>query len=116
MLAKFRHTYLPKIASRLVSDGNHALGDGSFFSDADIYAMQEMCGFETLVRRSSPWCDVFTPEDWSNFEYARDVIHYYRAGSGNRYSRVMGLVWLKRVVELLVEDHVGGDAKLFFSL
>lgn len=42
--------------------------------------MQEMCGFEITVRGKSKWCDVFTHEEWLEFEYARDVIHYYRAG------------------------------------
>lgn len=75
MLAKFRATYLPAIAARLEKDNPQIV-----FSDAEIYSMQEMCGFETLVRGSSKWCDLFTHADWENFEYARDVIHYYRAG------------------------------------
>ncbi len=76
--------------------------------------MQEMCGFETLARGSSPWCDVFTHEDWLNFEYARDVIHYYRAGPGNRFGAPMGWLWLNATASLLEK---GPDAgKLFFSL
>lgn len=25
--------------------------------------MQEMCGFETTARGSSPWCDIFTDDN-----------------------------------------------------
>ena len=65
--------------------------------------MQEMCGFETLVRGSSPWCDLFTHDEWYAFEYARDVIHFYRSGPGNKYSRAMGWLWLNATTSLLRE-------------
>ncbi len=75
MLVKFRKTYLGAIGDRFAKENPHFR-----FSDAEIYSMQEMCGFETIVRGSSQWCGVFSHADWENFEYARDVIHYYRAG------------------------------------
>ncbi|KAL8958149.1 MAG: hypothetical protein Q9193_004735, partial [Seirophora villosa] len=95
-LSKFRSTYLPAIAARF-----QAQNPGIRFTDEEVYSMQEMCGFEILVRGSSPWCDVFTQEDWLDFEYARDVIHYYRAGPGNRFGPVMGWLWLNATAELL---------------
>ena len=75
MLGKFRSTYLGSIGDRLEEQNPHIR-----FDDGEIYSMQEMCGFEITVRGSSKWCDVFTHADWLNFEYARDVIHYYRSG------------------------------------
>lgn len=75
MLVKFRATYLGAIGDRL-----HKQNPDIRFADHEIYSMQEMCGFEILVRGQSDWCAVFTHHDWENFEYARDVIHYYRAG------------------------------------
>ena len=75
--------------------------------------MQEMCGFEILVQGSSPWCDVFTHEDWRNFEYARDVIHYYRAGPGNKFGAVMGWLWLNATANLLEKGREAG--KFFMS-
>ncbi|KAL8654913.1 MAG: hypothetical protein Q9210_001217 [Variospora velana] len=108
-LSKFRSTYLPAIAARF-----QAQNPGIRFTDGELYSMQEMCGFEILVRGSSPWCDVFTQEDWLNFEYARDVIHNYRAGPGNRFGPVMGSLWLNATAELL---KTGPEAagRLFFS-
>ncbi|KAL4937238.1 hypothetical protein BDV06DRAFT_216033 [Aspergillus oleicola] len=111
MLAKFQATYAPGIAHRLIHEqGNKALG---FLTNAEVFSMQEMCGFETLVRGSSPWCAVFTREDWADFEYARDLVHYYRAGPGNKYSGAMGWLWLNATSGLLREEPGAGG--LFFS-
>ncbi|RDW72574.1 uncharacterized protein DSM5745_07746 [Aspergillus mulundensis] len=111
MLAQFQQAYAPAITQRLISEqGNLALGE---LTNIEIFSMQEMCGFETLVRGSSPWCDVFTREDWENFEYARDLVHYYRAGPGNKYAGAMGWLWLNATAGLLQEGPEAGP--LFFS-
>ncbi|KAL4794351.1 histidine phosphatase superfamily [Aspergillus venezuelensis] len=110
-LAEYLSTYAPAIATRLLKQhGNEALGT---LSNAEIFSMQEMCGFETLVRGSSPWCGVFTREDWDDFEYARDLVHYYRAGPGNKYSGAMGWLWLNATEGLLREGP--GVGEMFFS-
>ncbi|KAI9842419.1 MAG: acid phosphatase pho5 [Sclerophora amabilis] len=111
MLAKFRATYLGAIGARLQKQNPQM---EKRFEDGEIYSMQEMCGFETLARGSSPWCDVFTHDDWENFEYARDVIHYYRAGPGNRYGPAMGWLWLNATANLLSAGP-SSTAPLFFS-
>lgn len=112
MLGVFQEAYIPPIAKRLIEDqDNRELG---YFSNLEVYSMQEMCGFETIARGSSPWCDVFTRADWENFEYARDLIHYYRAGPGNPYAGAMGWLWLNATSSLL---RSGPDAgTMFFSL
>ncbi|KAL4805869.1 histidine phosphatase superfamily [Aspergillus unguis] len=111
MLAQFQQAYAPAIADRLISEeGNSALGT---FTNPEIFSMQEMCGFETLVRGSSPWCDVFNREDWENFEYARDLVHYYRAGPGNPYAGAMGWLWLNATAGILQSGPKAGT--LFFS-
>ena len=107
-LLRYRSTYLPRIAARLAAT-NPALP----FSEGEIYSMQELCGFETLARGSSPWCAVFSQAEWDAFEYARDVIHYYRAGPGNRYAGAMGWLWLNATTELLAKGP--GEGTLWFS-
>ena len=111
MLARFQNTYLPAIADRLLQEGNSAL---KTLSSMEVYSMQEMCGFEIMVRGSSPWCDVFTEQDWYNFEYARDLLLYYRAGPGNPYAGAMGWLWLNATAGLLRDEEVVGN--LFLSL
>ena len=112
MLSIFQDAYTPAIAERLVSvQGNPGLGN---LTSLDVFGMQEMCGFETTVRGSSPWCHVFTREEWEQFEYARDVIHYYRAGPGNPYAGAMGWLWLNATAAILQSGPESGT--LFLSL
>lgn len=105
----FRDTYLPAISARF-----HEQNPGIRFTNGEIYSMQEMCSFDILVRESSPWCDIFTHEDWLNFEYARDVLHYYRTGPGNKYSGAMGWLWLNATANLLAQGPEAGRS--FLSL
>lgn len=70
----------------------------------DIYSMMEMCGFEVLARGHSPWCEVFTHNEWLHFEYARDLLHFYRAGPGNVYAHTLGWPYLNATAELLAND------------
>jgi acid phosphatase len=117
----YRATYFPSIRARLISQN-----PGLNFTDDELYAMQELCGFETTVRGSSPWCHVFTRSDFLAFEYARDVHHYYRAGPGTPYGAGMGFLWLNATKNLMMEldasarrdrNTEGADAvgRLFFS-
>lgn len=96
MIEAFRHTYEPAIVKRLAKE------NPSFaFTEDEVFSMQLMCGFEILARGESQWCDVFTADEWDSFEYARDVIHYYRSGPGNPYGATMGWLWLNATANLL---------------
>ncbi|KAF2847723.1 phosphoglycerate mutase-like protein [Plenodomus tracheiphilus IPT5] len=105
---EYRATYTPPIRQRLREQ------TGMTFRDEEIYAMQEMCGFETLVRGYSDWCNVFTRHEFLAFEYARDVLHYYRAGPGNKYAATMGWLWLNATTNLLGEGPKAGPFFLSF--
>ena len=109
MMDMVRSTYEPAIVRRLAQQNPQMV-----FAEAEIFTMQMVCGFETIAKGSSPWCDVFTKDEWESFEYARDVIHYYRAGPGNTYSASMGWLWLNATADLLKEGPASGA--LFFSL
>ncbi|PVI06004.1 phosphoglycerate mutase-like protein [Periconia macrospinosa] len=108
MLDQFRPIYLDGTMKRILANN-----PGLELTHDDVYAMQEMCGFETTVRGSSPWCHVFTQEDFLGFEYARDILHYYRAGPGTKYSAAMGWLWLNATVNLMLQGPEAGP--LFFS-
>lgn len=89
VLDNWQHTFTESIKPRL-----EPAAPGFNFSAVDIWSMFEMCGFETLVRGVSSWCNVFTNDEWLDFEYGRDILHFYRAGPGNSYAGVMGSLWL----------------------
>ncbi|KAF1962733.1 phosphoglycerate mutase-like protein [Byssothecium circinans] len=109
MMHQYRSTYLRPIQKRLLQRHRDIE-----FSENDIYAMQEMCGFETTVRGGSHWCNVFTQEEFLGFEYARDILHYYRAGPGTKYAAVMGWLWLNATMNLMLEGPTAGPLFLSF--
>lgn len=106
-LAIWQETFTKPIAERLSQEAS-----GLAFSPLDIYSMMEMCGFELLARGSSPWCQVFSHREWLDFEYGRDLLHFYRAGPGNDYAGAMGWLWLNATTTLLSNDEVSG---VYFS-
>jgi hypothetical protein len=69
---------------------------GFNFTADDVVGMQQLCGYETVIRGSSPFCslDVFSSNDWLSFEYMNDIMYFYNAGYGNEISGVLGYPWL----------------------
>lgn len=108
-LYEWQARYLPGIIGRLAVQN-----PGLPFTDSEVYSMQELCGFETIAKGSSKWCQVFRRDEWEDFEYARDLLHFYRTGQGNPYSAAMGMLWLNATAELLREGPDAGP--LFVSL
>jgi acid phosphatase len=106
---EWRDQYLPSIVSRLATNNPDIR-----FTQDEVYSMQELCGFEFIAKGGSAWCDVFTREEQEAFEYARDLLHYYRTGPGNPYSEHIGWLWLNATANLLHEGPEAGP--LFFSL
>ncbi|KAF2639334.1 phosphoglycerate mutase-like protein [Massarina eburnea CBS 473.64] len=109
MMQQFRSTYLQGIQKRFLQHYPDIK-----FTEEEIYAMQEMCGFETTVRGSSHWCNVFTQEDFLGFEYARDLLHYYRAGPGTELAPLMGWLYLNATLNLMLEGPSAGPLFLTF--
>lgn len=100
-LAEWQRVFTRPISARL-SAANPAIDPA--LSPLEVYGMMELCGFETLVRGDSPWCGIFSQAEWLDFEYARDLLHYYRAGPGNRYAAAMGSLWLNSTNHLLAQE------------
>ncbi|PNS14048.1 Acid phosphatase PHO1 [Sphaceloma murrayae] len=96
--------YLPRVRERFKSIASEV-----DFTNVEVFTMQEMCGFEILARGSSPWCQVFTKTEWDEFEYARDLLHYYRAGEGNDYAVPLGWPFLNATKDLLVQGPEAGQ-------
>ncbi|KKY14297.1 putative multiple inositol polyphosphate phosphatase [Phaeomoniella chlamydospora] len=109
VLAHWQKVYIRRIIEHLQTANSNMT-----FTPVDVYSMMEMCGFEMLARDGiSPWCGLFDQEAWLDFEYARDLLHFYRAGPGNRFSKVMGMLWLNATLSLLEQGSSAGT--LFFS-
>jgi hypothetical protein len=83
----------------------------------DIVGMQQLCGYETSIRGSSPFCslDLFTPNDWLAFEYMEDIRYHYNAGYGSPISGVIGFPWVNATVETLLADEAEQDIYVSFT-
>lgn len=78
--------------------------------------MQELCGYETVIRGLSPFCDldVFSANDWLGFEYMNDIRYHYNSGYGSPIAGALGFPWLNATASsLLAED--GQDIYVSFT-
>ncbi|KAK7688366.1 hypothetical protein QCA50_008738 [Cerrena zonata] len=71
------------------------------FTALDVYAMQQLCGYETVITNSSNFCSAFEPNDWLGFEYANDLMYWYSLGYGQPLAPTLGMPWLNATAELL---------------
>lgn len=108
----FKKVYAKPIVARL----NHAAEEFNF-TVSDVFGMQQLCGYETVIRGKSPFCDlkVFTPDDWLGFEYSEDVRYHYNVGYGAEISGYVGLPWLKATAAELKKKNSTDDEDLLVS-
>ncbi|XXH04330.1 hypothetical protein Hte_010744 [Hypoxylon texense] len=97
--------YLEKFTKPIMARLN-AMAPGFNFTANDIYGMMELCGYESVIRGSSPFCDtdLFSPDDWLGWEYTADIMYHYNVGYGNQISGVVGLPWFNASANLLMAD------------
>lgn len=109
--------YQEKFTKPIMARFNNLAPDFNFTSD-DIYGMMELCGYEAVIRGSSPFCnlEVFSPDDWLAFEYTEDVRYHYNVGYGNEVAGAVGLPWLNSTAQLLMsEDADAQDLYVSFT-
>lgn len=64
------------IAERL-----NRLAPGANLSAGDAASVIPLCAFETLaLERISPFCGLFSPKEFEDYEYLMDVEKYYNRG------------------------------------
>ncbi|KAI0468304.1 histidine acid phosphatase [Xylaria cf. heliscus] len=108
----FLKRFTAPIAARL-----NALAPKFNFTSNDVYGMMELCGYESVIRGSSPFCDLdlFSPDDWLGWEYAADIMYHYNVGYGSPVSGFIGLPWLNATANLLLSEHSDEDIYVSFT-
>lgn len=118
LMAQFSlsQAYLDKYTAPIIARFNANASSFNFTSD-DIFAMQSICGYETVIRGSSPFCstEIFSPDEWLSFEYANDLFYHYNTGYGNPTSGVIGFPWLNASLSLLTADQAEQDLYVSFT-
>ncbi|KAJ0165335.1 Acid phosphatase PHO1 [Colletotrichum tanaceti] len=99
--AVFQKRYTAPIVARF-----NDLAPAFNFTTADVFGMQQLCGYETVIRGRSPFCDLdlFSPDDWLAWEYTEDIRYHYNSGYGLDASGYVGLPWLNATANLLLQD------------
>ncbi|ROV96226.1 hypothetical protein VSDG_04983 [Cytospora chrysosperma] len=102
--------YMDKFTKPIMARLN-AAAPGFNFTVEDVYGMMELCGYESVIKGSSPFCDLglFSPDDWLGWEYTADVMYHYSVGYGSDVSGVIGLPWVNATANLLMAEPNGGD-------
>lgn len=91
-------TFAPPTTRRL----NRAL-PGANLTDSDIPNLMSLCGFDTAARNgtASPWCNVFTHQEWKNNQYYHDLDKYYSWSYGSRFAPSEGAGWVNELLARL---------------
>lgn len=89
------------VSSRFAANAFHstlarlnAQVSGINFTATDAIAMLQLCSYETHALGYSAFCDLFSEEDFLNYEYFFDLSFYYNNGPGSPVSAAQGKGYL----------------------
>lgn len=100
--SKQSQAYLSQWSKPYLNRLNQKFSCFNFTAD-DVVGMMELCGYETVIRGSSPFCslDLFPPDAWLSFEYTNDIMYFYNTGYGQPVAGYIGFPWLNATMALL---------------
>ncbi|CAI5759322.1 unnamed protein product [Candida verbasci] len=97
---QFDKSYLDDILNRWLVDN-----PGLNITTSQISGLFLWCAFEINVRGYSPFCNLFTLDEFIRSGYQNDVGNYYSIGEGNNMSKVVGSPMVEASLKLLQEDN-----------
>lgn len=111
LIGNYDSSYLKKILHRLIKDNQ-----GLQLSTGDVDALFFWCAYETNVRGSLPFCNLFTNEEIIRHSYGNDLSRYYTYGNGNNISLWASSQLLNSSLTLLTqEDPPSNNGKIWLS-
>lgn len=110
----FASTFAPAITSRL----NLGL-PGASLTDHEIILLMDLCPFQTVASplgHPSPFCTLFTPSDFLNYDYYQTLGKYYSYGPGAPLGPTQGVGFANELIARLtstpVNDHTSTNTTL----
>lgn len=80
---------------------------GANLTATNIYNLMSMCSFDTLAKETpSPFCDLFTEDEFEGFAYVGDLDKYYGTGYGQELGRVQGVGYINELIARLTGEAV----------
>ncbi|KAI0741318.1 phosphoglycerate mutase-like protein [Daedaleopsis nitida] len=92
--------WVEKYTAPLIARFNKA-APGFNFTETDIVGMQQLCGYDDVIRNRTDFCNVFTADEWLDFEYANDLMYFYSIGYGNPIAPQLGMPWVRSAFDIL---------------
>ncbi|GLA10888.1 hypothetical protein AnigIFM62618_000486 [Aspergillus niger] len=107
--ANFTATFVPSIRQRLENDLS-----GVTLTDTEVTYLMDMCSFDTISTSTvdtklSPFCDLFTHEEWINYDYLQSLNKYYGHGAGNPLGPTQGVGYANELIARLTHSPVHDD-------
>ncbi|KAF2271621.1 phosphoglycerate mutase-like protein [Westerdykella ornata] len=110
---KWATKFIPPIQSRV----NSKLGTN--LSETSIIYLMDMCPFDTLASPTasvSKFCNLFTEDEWHQYDYYQTLGKYYGFGNGNPLGPTQGVGYVNeliaRLTETPVNDHTNTNRTL----
>ena len=112
--ATWASTFTPSITARL----NENLPGANLTMDETIY-MMDLCPFHTVANELgtvSLFCDLFTQDEWKDYDYYQSIGKYYGYGWGNPLGATQGVGFTNELIARLthspVDDHTSTNHTL----
>ncbi|KAJ7749808.1 phosphoglycerate mutase-like protein [Mycena maculata] len=102
LLAQWQDIYLKEAQDRLNKDFESSTG--LTLNTTWLYAMQQLCAYETVALGYSSFCDLFTEAEWEGFEYSVDLSFWYDNGPGNPAVAAQGVGWVQELTARLTQS------------
>ncbi|KAJ9482516.1 hypothetical protein VN97_g10913 [Penicillium thymicola] len=76
---------------------------------ADTYNAQTMCPYETVGLGYSPFCSLFTKDEWLGFEYSLDLSYHGGNGFASPTGRAVGVGYVEELIARLQHQYPQPD-------
>ncbi|KAI9065943.1 acid phosphatase [Trametes sanguinea] len=112
----WRSVFAPPIAKRLTKGA-----PGAELTNDDVFHLMAMCPFDSVAKETmSPFCAMFTEDEFRAFEYHGDLEKYYKTGYGEKLGPIQGVGYVNELLARLtgtpVKDHTTHNSSLEFPL
>ena len=96
--------FAPSITARLNGDL-----PGANFTDMDTIYTMDLCPFNTVASKDgklSPFCQLFTEEEWKSYDYFQSLGKYYGYGDGNSLGPTQGVGFVNELIARMTNTPV----------
>ena len=94
--AEWSSIYLADATDRL-----NAMSSGFNWTYRDVHHAQSLCAFETVAVGYSPFCGLFTYEEWEGYEYSVDLTFAGVCGFQSPTARAIGIGYVQELLARL---------------